>query len=106
MIHGWLKPREYAPWKLILAVLCLAVVVLGSTAQVAHTHAGGDISHADCSLCVTAHVVAQVVANPTPLPATLVVCEVTESAPKVRRAWHGTFALFTRPPPPPVPDFV
>ena len=81
-------------------MLCLALVVLASTAQVAHTHAGHDISHADCSLCATAHVVAQVVRNPVPLPTALVVAEVWDSPSQTFIAPRLIFALFTRPPPP------
>jgi hypothetical protein len=80
-------------------LLCLALVVLGSTVQVAHSHPGGDISHADCSLCLTAHVVAQVVSNPVPIPAILVVAAVEELLPEPRPATISVFALFTRPPP-------
>jgi len=74
-------------------------VVLGSTIQVAHTHPGGDLSHADCSLCLTAHVVAQVVGNPVPIPVVLVVASVEESLPEASPATLSVFALFTRPPP-------
>ena len=81
-------------------MVCLALVVLSSTVQVAHTHAGGEISHADCSLCATAHVVAQVVSNPVLLSATLVVAEVPDCPPPTLLAPSPIFALFTRPPPP------
>jgi hypothetical protein len=86
-------------WRLLLGLLCLGLVVLGSTIQVAHSHPSGDISHADCSLCLTAHVVAQVVSNPAPIPETRVVAAVEESLPEVRPATLSVFALFTRPPP-------
>jgi len=93
------KSQRQTPWRVLLGLLCLALVVLGSTIQVAHTHAGGDLSHADCSLCLTAHVVAQVVSNPVPIPAALVVASVEESLPESRPATLSVFALFTRPPP-------
>jgi hypothetical protein len=94
------KSRYQTSWRLFLGLLCLALVVLGSTVQVAHSHSGGDISHSDCSLCATAHVVAHVVSNPVALPAILVVTEVRECGPQARRAPDSIFALFTRPPPP------
>lgn len=100
MILQSLKSHRPTPWRLLLGLLCLALVVLGSTAQAAHSHPGGDISHSDCSLCATAHVVAQVVGNPVPLPATLVVAVVEEMRPQARRTPAPIFALFTRPPPP------
>lgn len=93
------KSQRKTPWRLILGLLCLALVVLGSTVQVAHSHPGGDISHADCSLCLTAHVVAQVVSNPIPIPAALVVAAVEEALPDARPVTFSVFALFTRPPP-------
>jgi hypothetical protein len=99
MIQRGPKSHRETSWRLILGLLCLALVVLGGTAQVAHTHRGGDISHADCSLCATAHVVAQVVSNPAPLPETLVVAAVEEAKPHTRRTPLPIFALFTRPPP-------
>jgi hypothetical protein len=92
------SPRR-TPWRLLLGLLCIGLVALGSTIQVAHTHAGGDIAHADCSLCLTAHVVAQVVSSPVPIPAAPVVASVEEPLPEVRPATLSVFALFTRPPP-------
>ncbi|WP_221312609.1 hypothetical protein [Granulicella aggregans] len=90
------KPRR---WGVLLGLLCIALVLLGGTLQVAHTHTGGDLSHSDCSLCVTAHVVAQIVSNPIPVPAELAVA----AAPTFKAAPHpvrvSVFALFTRPPP-------
>ena len=99
MICSSPKSHRQTPWRLLLCLLCLALVVIGSTVQVAHTHPGGDISHADCSLCATAHVVAQVVSNPVPLPATMVIEAVEEARPHTQRAPLPIFALFTRPPP-------
>lgn len=86
-------------WGMFLGLLCIALVLIGSTLQVAHTHPGGDLSHSDCSLCVSAHVVAQIVSNPIPVPAALtVVAEPTFHA-KPRPERLSIFALFTRPPP-------
>lgn len=94
------RPKSLSQsWRLVLGLLCIAIVVLGSTIQAAHSHAGGDISHADCSLCVTAHVVAQVVSNPVPIPAALILASVEESLPEPLPAKFSVFALFTRPPP-------
>jgi len=86
-------------WTLLLALLCCALVLFGSTVQVAHTHPGGDLAHPDCAFCATAHVVAQTVGGPAPTPAALVVSAVRDSLPTTRPARVSVFALFTRPPP-------
>ena len=91
--------QRHSSWKFLLGLLCLALVVLGSTIQVAHTHANGDLSHADCSLCATAHVVAQVVAAPVAMLAAVVVAAVRASTPLLRATRPAVFDLFTRPPP-------
>lgn len=93
------RSQFQTPWTLLLGLLCLALVVFGSTVQVAHSHPGGDISHADCSLCATAHVVAEIAGNPVPIPATLVVAYIAESISTPRSETLSIFALFTRPPP-------
>jgi hypothetical protein len=93
------KSLRNGPWRLLLCLLCCALVVFGGTVQVAHTHPGGDISHADCAFCATAHVVAQTVSNPAPAPAVLVFAAVREFLPQDRPARISVFALFTRPPP-------
>ncbi len=99
MIRNSSKSRRQASWRFLLGLLCLALVVLGSTIQVAHTHTSGDLSHADCSLCATAHVVAQVVAAPVSLAVTVVIAAVRVSAPLSHPGGPIAFALFTRPPP-------
>ena len=50
------NPRRQLPWKLILGVLCAALVVFCGTVQAVHVHPGGDVSDAGCSLCAAAHV--------------------------------------------------
>jgi hypothetical protein len=93
------KSISQTPWKFLLGILCLALLVFGSVVQVAHTHPGGDIAHTDCSLCATAHVVAQKVSQPVPIPAALVVSAVREFSAAPRPQTLSAFALFTRPPP-------
>ncbi len=80
-------------------LLCCALVVFASTVQVAHSHAGGDITHPDCAFCATAHLVAQTVGAPAALAAVLVVSPTAEFAPRCWTANVSVFALFTRPPP-------
>jgi hypothetical protein len=91
--------RQRQSWSFLLGLLCLALVVLGSTIQVAHSHANGDIAHPDCSLCATAHVVAQVVAAPAALIAVATVASVPVASPQSQPSRPTVFALFTRPPP-------
>jgi hypothetical protein len=93
------KSRPQTPWKFLLGILCLALLVFGSVVQVAHTHPGGDIAHSDCSLCATAHIVAQKVSQPVPVPATIVFSAVREFTAAPRPQTPSDFALFTRPPP-------
>lgn len=86
-------------WRLLLAVLCVLLVLVSGTVQVAHTHADGADTHADCSLCAVAHVAIQVVHSPAPVPATAVVAVVAALLPARLPVTLSTFALFTRPPP-------
>jgi hypothetical protein len=94
-------PRQSTPssWRFLLALFCVLLVVVAGTAQVAHTHADGADTHADCSLCAAAHVTVQVVQTPAPAP-TVTVVAVLEALPlSVASSALSTFALFTRPPP-------
>jgi len=99
VIRNGSKSHRQASWRFLLGLLCLALVVLGSTIQVAHTHSNGDLSHNDCPLCATAHVVAQVADAPVPVPAVIVVADVRVSSPLPQSSRPAVFALFTRPPP-------
>jgi hypothetical protein len=91
--------RAGHPWRVLLALLCLFLVVIAGTVQVAHTHADGAITHADCSLCAAAHVTVQVTQSPVPAPSTAVVTLLEAVPPVILPAALSTFALFTRPPP-------
>jgi hypothetical protein len=86
-------------WRLLLALLCVLLVVVAGTAQVAHNHADGSATHADCSLCAAAHVALEVVQTPAPAPPVTIVA-VPEALPQSdTTSALSTFALFTRPPP-------
>jgi hypothetical protein len=89
----------HSSWRLLLALLCVFLVVATGTVQAIHAHPVGDISHADCSLCATAHVTVQVVEPPATLLIAAVVTEVEAFVPPIRIGTVFTFALFTRPPP-------
>ena len=71
----WMAALDFHPARLsasrssgMLAGLCMALLLLCGTAQVAHSHAGDDLGqeiHSSCSLCVSAHVGVQVSVLPT-----------------------------------------
>jgi hypothetical protein len=93
------KPKVQSSWRLVLALLCISLVIACGTIQAVHIHPHGDISHADCALCATAHVSVQVAELPVVLHITPIVSVVEPVvAPKLTRTF-STFALFTRPPP-------
>jgi hypothetical protein len=88
-----------SPWKLVLALLCIALVIACGTIQAIHVHADGDLSHADCPLCATAHVAVQVVEPPVTLHVAPVISLVEAYLPAIPSRTLSIFALFTRPPP-------
>ena len=93
------QTRADAPWRILLALLCVLLVVVLGTVQVAHTHADGAANHADCALCAAAHVSVHPIHAPSPAP-TISVVAVVESLPQsILPRILSTFALFTRPPP-------
>jgi hypothetical protein len=86
-------------WKLVLALLCIALVIACGTIQAIHVHTDGDLSHADCPLCATAHVTVQVVEPPVTLHVAPVISRVEAYLPAIPSRTLSIFALFTRPPP-------
>ena len=97
------KPRsrlsQAVSGRFLLAIFCVLLVLFGTTVQAVHSHPDGDVSHADCSLCVTSHLVAQVVAQPLPVAVAVAVWTVRAFLPLTGHDAVSTFALFTRPPP-------
>jgi hypothetical protein len=45
-------------WRSLLGICCILLLIVGASAELNHFHASGGV-HSDCSLCVTAHSVAQ-----------------------------------------------
>jgi hypothetical protein len=87
------------PWRLLLAILCVLLVVVSGTLQIAHTHADGADTHANCSLCAAAHITVHLAQAPVPVPVATVI-SVLHAVPRtVASTALCTFALFTRPPP-------
>ncbi|MGB7547870.1 MAG: hypothetical protein WBM14_08980 [Terracidiphilus sp.] len=80
-----------------MAVLCLALLVLLTVAQVAHIHANaGEADH--CPLCIALHTAVPVAVT----AAVILLVETAIAAPVLKaragtRNWHPQ--LFTRPPP-------
>jgi hypothetical protein len=85
--------------RILLAVLCVLLVVVFGVVQVAHTHSDGAATHADCGLCVAAHVSVQVAYAPAAAPPVVVFTAVETVPASVTPPSLSTFALFTRPPP-------
>jgi hypothetical protein len=86
-------------WTLVLAFVCILLVVVAGTVQVAHSHTGNADTHADCSLCAAAHITIHPAQTPAPAPSISVVSRVEVDPPSVLPVALSTFALFTRPPP-------
>ena len=86
-------------WRLLLGILCIGLVILGSTLSVSHSHSQSDVRHADCALCVTAHVVVQPVAAYVAIDIAHVFTPVHVSLSSTPSQDIAPFALFTRPPP-------
>lgn len=103
MAHQRSKSNGHSPWKLILALLCISLVIACGTIQAVHVHPNGDISRADCPLCATAHVAIQIVESPASSHVAPVVAIIETFLPAVPSRTLLTFALFTRPPPVDVP---
>jgi hypothetical protein len=93
------RSKVQSAWRLLLALLCISLVIACGTIQVVHVHSQGDISHADCPLCATAHVGVQVAEAPVALHIAPVVSVVEAVVAPTLTQDFFTFALFTRPPP-------
>ena len=91
--------RMHRSWRVAVAVLCALLVVFAGVVQVAHTHADQMATHADCSLCVAAHITVHLTPSPAPAPVSPVVTAVEVEPTCARATALSTFALFTRPPP-------
>src|ERR1017187_3674215 len=91
--------RAERSWRLLLAIVCVLLVVIAGTVQVAHIHADRADIHADCSLCAAAHVTVHPTHSPAPAPTAAVAAVLEVRPPSVVPSGLSTFALFTRPPP-------
>jgi hypothetical protein len=96
-----LRPKRNAQgsWRIFLTLLCVLLVLAIGAIQAVHSHPVGDISHADCALCITAHVAVEVAQPPVALVVASVVSAVEVYYSSTRTKTFFTFALYTRPPP-------
>jgi len=93
------KNAKVTQWRLILGLLCIALVIFGVTVSLAHGHEQESVSHADCGLCAATHVAVQLSAAPALVPVAQVFTRVEIYIPAARPRNLARFALFTRPPP-------
>jgi hypothetical protein len=93
------EERTRSTWRILLALVCVLLVAVAGTVQVAHTHADGTDTHADCSLCAAAHITVHLAQTPVPAPSAAVVTLLEALPLSVLPSVLSTFALFTRPPP-------
>ena len=91
--------RTRSSWKVLLALVCLVLVVVAGTVQVAHTHTDGAITHSGCSLCAAAHMSVQLAQTQASVQTVAVVTSLEAIPPRGVPVAISTFALFTRPPP-------
>lgn len=85
--------------RVFLAVLCVLLVVLFGTVQAAHVHADTAATHANCTLCATAHVSVQLAQAPAPAPVAHVIAKAEILRPAELPSGFSAFSHFTRPPP-------
>jgi hypothetical protein len=99
MLGKYATSQMRSPWRVLLGVLCIALIVVGGIVAVTHTHSQREISHQDCSLCVTAHMAVQVAVTVTQVCVAQVFTRVEASRPVASHDFIPQFALFSRPPP-------
>jgi hypothetical protein len=88
-----------SPWRVLLGVLCISLVMLGGILSVTHSHSHSEVSHQDCGLCVTAHMAVQVAVSVTHVFVSEVFTRIEASQPLASHDFTPQFALFSRPPP-------
>jgi hypothetical protein len=91
------SPFALGPWRTLLALLCIVLVMATATVELTHSHADGD--HADCALCVVAHVVIQAATVLALIVLFARISAVALAARVLVLAKATLFAFYTRPPP-------
>jgi hypothetical protein len=97
MLNRRSNPAACSTWRKLLALLCIVLVMATATVELTHHHADGE--HADCALCVVAHVVIQTVTAPALIALFARIAAVAMAARVLIMAKATIFAFFTRPPP-------
>ncbi|HXB61730.1 MAG TPA: hypothetical protein VNU94_02615 [Acidobacteriaceae bacterium] len=92
------SPFALGPWRTLLALLCIVLVMATATVELTHHHADGG-EHGDCALCVVAHVVIQTVTAPALIALFTRLAAVVLAARVLALAKATIFVHFTRPPP-------
>lgn len=86
-------------WRLAVGVLCVLLVFFAGMVAATHQHESGNLSHADCGLCATAHTSVQLTPDFRVEPVLQVAARVEARIPVARPRTLARFALFIRPPP-------
>src|SRR5665213_537801 len=93
------RPGAVRWLRIFLAAVCVLLVMLLGTVQAAHSHPGCADTHANCSLCVAAHVAVRLTQTQAPAPDVRVIARV-DARPVVELPSRlSAFPHFTRPPP-------
>lgn len=92
------SPRR-SPWRILLGVVCIALIMVGGVVAATHTHSQHEINHQDCGLCVTAHMAVQIAVTVSQVCVAQVYTRVEASRPVSFHDFIPQFALFCRPPP-------
>src|SRR5262245_61268127 len=91
--------RMGIPWWKTLGFFCVVLLLFTGLVQAVHTHSWGEMQHADCALCITAHAS---FASATPAHGVAVIFvtvgRVASDQPLSRHRLIQT-SLFNRPPP-------
>ena len=90
------QPRR---WQSLLSGLCMVLVFLAGTLSVTHSHEHSLDDHGACSLCVSAHAVAQVATAPAQVTIAQVFQSLVPPATLTRAHTFLHADLYTRPPP-------
>jgi|SRR5271154_636125 len=98
MPHFLSQPRARFSLVSLLGIVCIALVLMSGIVQVAHSHPSGQPDH-DCSLCITAHQVIQIVAPVTLALSSVAVTGVAPEPILKRPGRYFFFKLASRPPP-------
>jgi hypothetical protein len=99
MVGQYTSAHVRTPWRILLGVLCISLILLGGIVAATHTHSHEEVSHQDCGLCVTAHMAVQVAVTVTQVCVAQVFTRVETSSPVPSHQFTPLFALFSRPPP-------